>query len=119
MSQGKAKVKFIGGVLDGEIFEQFDTRSLIDSISQFNGTWCEELSGKISIFKGEKLGKNWINFSVDKYDKHPKSEDGYFIYIRTGTTVVHRCKALTKKGLRCQHFSKEGFELCPTHLRQN
>lgn len=116
MSQGKAKVKFIGGVLDGQSDDQFDTRLLFDSFQRFNGIWCEELSGQISIFKGETVGKHWINLSVDKYAKQPKSEDGYFSYIHTGTTVVHRCKALTKKGLRCQHFATEGFELCPTHL---
>ena len=116
MSKGKAKVKFVGGVLDGQTDGQFDTRLLFDSFQRFNGIWCEELSGKISIFKGETVGKNWINFSVDKYAKQPKSEDGYFVYIHTGTSVIHRCKAVTKKGTRCQHFAKEGYELCPTHL---
>jgi hypothetical protein len=116
MSKGKAKVKFIGGVLGGETDEQFDTRSLFDSLQRFNGIWCEEISGKVSILKGEIVGKHWINFSVDKYDKQPKSEDGYFTYIHTGTSVIHRCKAMTKKGLRCQYFTREGFELCTTHL---
>lgn len=118
MSQGKAKVKFIGGILDGQSDDQFDTRLLFDSFQRFNGIWCEELSGKMSIFKGEKLGESWIYFSVDNYRKQPKSEDGYFTYLHTGTTVIHRCKAATKKGPRCQHFAKEGFELCPTHLRK-
>lgn len=118
MSQGKAKVKFIGGALDGQTDDQFDTRLLFDSFQRFNGLWCEELHGKMSIFKGETVGKSWIYFSIDNYSKQPKSEDGYFTYIHTGTAVIHRCKATTKKEARCKHFVKEGFELCPTHLRK-
>lgn len=119
MSKGKAKVKFIGGVLDGQSDDQFDTRLLFNSFQRFNGVWCEELSGKMSIFKGETVGKNWISYSVDKYEKRSKSEDGYFTYIHTSTAVINRCKALTKLGSRCKHSANGEDIYCSIHTDKN
>lgn len=39
--KGKAKVKFVGGVRDDELFEEFDTQIMHDSVQVFSGIWLK------------------------------------------------------------------------------
>jgi hypothetical protein len=117
MAAGKAKVRFIGGCLDGEHYDSFDTRDLKQQIVQFDGYWFGSKGNSVQLMKGDQIGDNWLNYSVDVYEKEPKGKDGYFIYRCIGKDSINRCTALTKKGSLCGHVAKVNTEFCPAHTK--
>jgi hypothetical protein len=118
MAVGKTKVKFIGGCLDGQIYDSFDTRGLTQKIIQFDGYWFGvSRDDKYQLLKSDRIGNNWLNYSVDVYEKEPKGNDGYFIYRFKEKDMINRCTALTKKGTLCNHVSVSNTEFCSIHSK--
>ncbi len=118
MAVGKTKVKFIGGCLDGENYDSFDTRGMKQRIVQFNGFWFGTKDDSVALLKGNQIGDNWLSYSVDVYEKEPKGNDGYFTYRFKGKDSINRCTSLTTKGLLCGHVAVTGTEFCPIHTKK-
>jgi hypothetical protein len=116
MAVGKAKVKFVGGCLDGEVYDSFDTRGMKQKIIQFNGYWYRVSKDKqYQLVKSDRIDKSWRNYSVDVYEKEPKGNDGYFTYRFKEKDMIDRCTALTQKGGLCSHIAIANTDFCPIH----
>lgn len=116
MAVGQTKVKFIGGCLDGQMFDSFDTRSMMKEIAQFNGYWYRMSNdSQLQLVKSDRIDNTWRNYSVDVYEKEPKGNDGYFVYRFRRKDMVSRCTALTNKGTLCKHSACAKIAFCSTH----
>jgi hypothetical protein len=120
MAVGKAKVKFVGGCLDGQVYDSFDTRGMKKNISHFNGYWYRFNEDKqFQLIKSDRIDDSWRNFSVDIYEKEPKGNDGYFTYRFKEKDTINRCTALTSKGTLCLHRAVSNTDYCPAHRKLN
>ncbi len=120
MAVGKAKVKFVGGCLDGQVYDSFDTRGMKKNISHFNGYWYRvNKDDQLQLLKSDHIDDSWVNYSVDVYEKEPKGNDGYFTYRFKEKGMIDRCTALTKKGTLCRHYAVKDTDYCPAHRKQN
>jgi hypothetical protein len=116
MTVGKAKVKFIGGCLDGEVYDSFDTRGMKQKLVQFNGYWYRvSKDDQYQLVKSDRIDQSWRNYSVDVYEKEPKGNDGYFIYRFKEKNMIDRCTSLTQKGRLCSHIAIANTYFCPAH----
>ena len=115
MPKGKVKVKFIGGVLDGEHDDNFRSILLSNSLVVASGYWFKKDNSVYSIMKGKICRDSWISYGTHKYEKHEKNIDGYYEYIFTGSDAVHRCTAKTKKGSQCKKPALKEIDTCATH----
>ena len=118
MSKGKAKVKFIGGVLDGAVDDEFDTRAMTAQImSYFGGVCVSDDEMRLDLDRKMPFSHtNWISHAYDVYKKKSKGKDGYFTYMFFKSITVHRCRALTQSQGRCMNEAGKN-NLCPQHER--
>lgn len=106
MPKGKAKVKFVGGVWDGESFEEYDTRMMHDSVQVFSGIWAKKLpDGNIGLMKSKRFGSDWLFFQNHQYKRNGKDDNGYFVYEFENEIDNHRCEAVTAHGQQCQNIA--------------
>jgi hypothetical protein len=119
MAKGKTKVKFVGGVWDGETFDDFDTRMMHDSIQVFSGVWAKKMpDGNIGLMRSERYGKDWIYYQNNRYQRNGKDDSDYFIYQFVEEIENHRCEAKTQKGTQCKNIAIDldgKLLLCSTH----
>ena len=115
MPKGKANIKFTGGCLAGEHFEDIDTRTLLDEISEPTGVWIRDDDDKVQIMKGGDLDKNWMSYQIHIYTKASKDKSGYYEYKYDRDGVIERCSAITKKGVQCSKTCYKDLNVCETH----
>lgn len=121
MAKGKTKVKFVGGVWDGETFDEFVTRMMYDSIEVFSGIWAKKMpDGNIGLMRSERYGKDWIYYQNHRYQRYGKDDHGYFIYQFDEEIENHRCEATTQLGKQCKNLATDldgEFSLCSVHKK--
>lgn len=121
MRKGKAKVKFVGGVRDGEYFDEFDTRMMHDSVTVFSGVWAKKLrDGNVGLVRSEQYGNEWIYYKNHRYLRNGKDNNGYFIYQFKEEVDNHRCEAVTQLGQQCKNIATEldgELSLCSVHRK--
>jgi hypothetical protein len=113
MPRGKTVIVFKGGNLDGQQFDETNTRALLPTITVPNESFMGITpTNEIGIYKG-KLNNNWFCFSTDVYEKQLRNDTtDPFIYLFKGKRTVNRCTAITKKDTRCKHAAVDGQAYC-------
>ena len=117
MPRGKATIRFIGGVLDGEIQEDVAAIYLTDKIRSFTGVWIRVLPDETAqVMKGGKPDSFWQSYNEDVYEKQlERDNSNSIVYKFIEKQIVNRCKGTTKKGTRCLKPTKNDEAYCPQH----
>ena len=115
MAQGYSKVRFVGGVRNGQYNDKVGCGGLGDKIGVFSGKYYRNENDRISLVKSDSLDPFWVLYEVHNYRKDHKDQNGYLVYRFVDKSVVNRCKAITKQGHRCKHPAITGLEVCSTH----
>jgi hypothetical protein len=113
MPRGKTVVIFKGGKLDGQQFDEANTRVLRPKITAPSESFMAITpTNEIGIYTG-KLNSNWFCFNTDVYEKQIRNDDTEpFVYLFKDKRIVNRCTAITKKGTRCSHPAVDGQSYC-------
>lgn len=117
MPVGKAKIRYVGGFLDGRVFDAVDPRGLIETLIEPTGSWYKRVGDDVGVMKGGRFwkDKDWLSYNAHIYTKGSKDNDGYFEYQFSGDVIINRCSADTKKGLRCLKVCYKELSVCETH----
>lgn len=116
MPKCKTTLYFHGGPVDGEVIEGACNR-IYDSLRIPSGSgFTEESDGRTGVFTQAELPENWKAYKASNYAKEePASGKAGVVYIFTGSLMVDRCRASTKKGGWCKNESADGKSVCKTH----
>ena len=121
MPKGKTKVKFVGGVWDGEAFDEFDTRMMHESVAVFSDVWAKKLpDGNVGLMRSEQYGNDWIYYQNHRYRRNGKDNNGYFIYQFKEEVDNYRCEYITKEGNCCKNIAIESnadIMFCKIHAK--
>lgn len=115
MPKGKSNIKFSGGSFDGEVYENVDSRYVVDEIIQKTGGWFRQNGDQVQIMKGGELDEFWLSYKIDVYKKGSKNKSGYFEYEFVRSVMVERCSAKTKYGNQCKKSCYKDLDVCETH----
>lgn len=116
MPRGKIKVRFFGGTLDGQLFENIDSRFARDEMHQETGVWTRDADdGQIRIMNGGNRDRNWNTYTIDIYQKGTQDSSGAHQYTFERSETIERCTATTVAGHRCMKACYKALSLCETH----
>ena len=110
-------MKFIGGVLDDRLVDNFDARNATNELRCESEMWfrMSPTGQSVELVKSGRRDANWIGYQVHVYKKIGKSPQGYFEYRLQREEVVERCAAKTKNGKRCKKERYKNEAYCETH----
>jgi len=105
MARGKTDVCYFGGILDGKVVLQEDTRSLFQKINVYHKSfYAIDHKGGQALLENELKAHLWDHRLTDVYEKM-KSKKGVsgVAYKFSYTEIAFRCNAITKAGTRCKN----------------
>lgn len=118
MARGKTDVRYFGGILDGEIHLQINTRFMYEKISiRHESFYAIDSKGNQKLLKDESKEGLWDHRLVDVYNKIETNKPG-ISYQFDHTEILFRCNAINKNGNRCKHECGLS-RVCSTHNRAN
>lgn len=117
MPRGKVKIKFVGGFLDGNFYDNVDSRVALNELHEASGSWYRKSDSgeKVEVIMGGQLDRNWIGFLVHIYKKMGKGDDGYLQYKFVREKLVERCTAFTKTARQCMKSRFKDLQVCESH----
>ena len=119
MPKGKTTLYFRGGPVDGQAIEGACNRIYASLRIPYGSGFTEESDGRIGVFtNASELPENWTAYKASNYSKEETaSGKAGVVYSFTGSLMVDRCRAITKKGDWCKNESADGKSVCKTHAR--
>ena len=118
MARGRTDVRYFGGIMNGKIEEQVNTRFMVDSHSVFHDSfYAIDSKGGQALLEDESKRHLWDHHLVDIYKKAKQTPNvSGMRYEFSHTEIRFRCNAINNNGKRCKNESNAS-RICLTHSK--
>ncbi len=118
MARGRTDVRYFGGIKDGELELQVNTRFMVERHSVFHSAFFAiDFKGNKALLEDDSKRNLWDHHLVDVYQKlKPKKGVPGMSYKFIQTEIRFRCNSMTKLGKRCKNES-DSSRICTTHQK--